>query len=140
MIFIPGNVPSMKNSRIYSAGKGSFHSKACQHYLRDMGIKHFSSSKREVIGYKTRQNLFRESVGNYFDECIFPLQLGIHFVRHSRRRFDFVNMCQIVLDLLVAHRCLPDDSMDYVWPYVLEINGRGYSVDRTKPGVFLKRG
>ena len=56
-VFIKGNVPSSKNSRI-ATKRGVFHSKQVTNYLRDLGIQHFSSSKKEVKVYKTKPLLF----------------------------------------------------------------------------------
>ncbi len=64
-IFIPGNVPSLKNSKIKTA-RGIFPSKTVMKYLRSLGIQKYSVSKKEVIGFKTRDNLFENLRSSWF--------------------------------------------------------------------------
>jgi hypothetical protein len=137
VIFIPGNVPSSKNSKI-ATSKGVFHSKTVAKYLRSIGVKSYSLRCRTVSEYRQRSNVFRQSVGSFFDGIQYPAIVGFHFVRDTRRQFDFHNLCQIVADLLVAHEYLKDDSMDYLIPVPYMVNGRWYSVDKFNPGVFLE--
>jgi hypothetical protein len=56
MIFIKGNVPSLKNSKI----KGIYHPKTVTKYLRSLNIQGYSASKKTVKEYKdpNRPNLF----------------------------------------------------------------------------------
>jgi hypothetical protein len=144
MIFIPGNVPSLKNSKIATTiGKGKnkrvilLPSKTVKNYLQDMGIKKYSA-KGGVDEYMTRENLFRESVGNYFDDIQVPVIVKFFFVRDSKRMFDFHNAVQIIADLLIAHGYIEDDNMDYFIPVPMMSGGKWYSVNPSDPGVWLK--
>ena len=134
MIFIPFNVPSLKNKKV----KGMYHPVTVRKYLQKIGVKSYSSSRRTVTGYKTRPNLFRESVGDYFNNIEYPAVIWFHFVRDSKRKFDFHNALHIVADLLVAHEFIIDDNMDYFLPYPMFLNGKPYTVDKNKPGVFIE--
>ena len=136
MIFIPGNVPSSKNSKVKTA-TGVFNSKTVTKYLQKIGVCKYSVSGKTVKDYKTRPNLFRESVGDYFDGIEYPAIIGFHFARKTRRIFDFHNACQIVADLLVAHNFIEDDSMDYFLPVPLSVGGKWYTYDKCNPGVGL---
>lgn len=135
-IFIPFNVPSSKNSK----ANGRFHSKTVMNYLRSLNIQGYSASRKEVKEYKNpnRPNLFRQYVGTFFEGTEHPILLGMHFVRDSRRKADFHNLCHIVLDLLVAHDYIIDDNMNCVFPVPLKVQGNWYSVDKHNPGVYLK--
>jgi hypothetical protein len=144
MIFIPGNVPSSKNSKVAATvGKGQnaktvlLHSKTVKKYLRNLGIQRFSA-KTGITGYVTRPNLFKRDVGGYFDDVEYPCVLGFNFVRDSLRKFDFINACQIICDLLAAHGYINDDDMKHLIPMPMMINGSWYSVCKDKPGVWLK--
>ena len=136
MIFICGNTPSLKNSKV----KGIYHSPTVTKYLRSLGIQGYSASKKTVKEYKdpNRPNLFRQYVGNYFEGVKYPILLGVHPVRNSRRKADFHNICHIIFDLLVAHDLIPDDNMDYIFPSPMSINGQYYSISKEAPGVYLK--
>lgn len=143
MIFIPYNVPSSKNSKIHTKSGGVFMSATVQKYLREIGIASFSSSKKIVKEYKTRPNQFRDATEKYFKDNFdfsqnIPCELGIHFVRGSRHKFDMYNIFQIVADLLVAHDIIPDDNMDCLIPIPMKIDNLWYSYDKLKPGIYLK--
>jgi len=144
MIFIPFNVPSLKNSKIATmVGKGNnkrvvlLPSKTVKKYLKHMGIKKYSL-RSGVEEYATRENLFRQAVGDYFKDCQKPVIVKLHFVRNTKRKFDFHNAVQIIADLLVAHGFIKDDNMDYFIPIPMRLNGQWYSVDKENPGVWVK--
>jgi len=140
LIFIEGNVPSSKNSRI-NTSIGSFASKTVKAYLGKLGIQSYSSSKKIVTGYVNRPNLFeqlREEFTKQIESKELPLEIGFHFVRDSKRKFDFHNIVQVILDLLTAHDFIIDDNMDCVIPYALKIDNKFYSVDKETPGVWIE--
>ena len=135
-IFISGNVPSLKNSKVKTQ-KGVFMSKTCKTYLTSLGIQKYSSKDKIVIGYKQKPNLFK----NAFIEWIKPstqIVLGFHFVRGSRHSWDMGNISQIILDLMTAHNLIEDDNMDWVVPQAYKKDGKYYSYDKNNPGVFIK--
>lgn len=140
MIWIEGNVPSLKNSKVKTS-RGVFASKTVKKYLQEKGIQKYSLRDKLVIGYKTRENKF-ESLRADFLKCRhkkpYPLRIGFHFVRNSKRQFDFHNAVQIIADLLVAHDFIEDDNMDCFIPIPMKIEGRYYSYDKDNPGVYLK--
>lgn len=133
-IFIKGNVPSSKNSKI----NGRFFSKTVQNYLKYYGIATFSSSKKQVVHRKVKPNEFPiEQLMNLFKDREFPITIGFHFVRNSKHKFDFGNVCQILLDLFTAYDIIPDDNMDYVVPQCTWIEKKAYSYDKSFPGVYI---
>lgn len=140
-IFIPGNVPSLKNSKIKTS-RGIFPSKTVKKYLQNLGIQKYSVREKEVMGYKTRPNLFEECRSPWFkllgEGRKGPIVVGIHFVRDSKRRFDFHNATQIIADLLVAHDFIDDDDMCEFIPMPVKYQGRWFTYDKDKPGVYLK--
>ena len=140
LIFIPGNVPSSKNSRI-NTSKGSFASKTVKSYLNSLGIQSYSSSKKIVKGYVNKPNVIeglRESFLKQTEGKELPLEIGFHFVRDSKRKFDFHNIVQVVLDLLTASDFIIDDNMDCVIPFALKIESKFYSVNKEQSGVWIK--
>lgn len=137
-IFIKGNVPSLKNSKIKTS-RGIFSSKTVKNYLRSLGIQSYSSSKKQVKKYVNKDNDFLLNE-NYFLTQLKtkPHIIGFHFVRNSKRNFDFNNANQIIADLLVAHGFIEDDDMSNFIPVPLKVNGKFYSIDKENPGVYLK--
>lgn len=93
------------------------------------------------MGYVRRENLF-EQLRTDFEKVLEgkdpPFKVGLHFVRSSKRKFDFNNANQIIADLLVAHDIIEDDNMDYYLPYPLEMDGKYYTVDKESAGVYIK--
>ena len=140
LIFIPGNVPSSKNSRI-NTKHGSFASKTVKAYLNSLGIQSYSSSKKIVKGYVNKPNVIeglRESFLKQTEGKELPLEIGFHFVRDSKRKFDFHNIVQVILDILTASDIIIDDNMDCVLPFALKIDNKFYSVDKEKSGVWIQ--
>jgi len=150
LIFIPFNTPSLKNSKVKTS-RGIFSSKTVKKYLGLLGIQSYSSSKRVVVGYKTRENKF-EALIPEFKKMIngkeFPILIGFHFVRESKRKFDFGNATEVIFDLLTAHKVIPDDNMFFVFPSVMSIDGvlptkeninnyEWHSIDKENPGVYV---
>lgn len=139
-IFIPGDVPSSKNSKVKSK-KGIFHSKTVRKYLSGLGIKHYSTRNKYIDTLKTKPDIFIDSVEPLKEELKKadpPYRIGFHFVRGSKRSFDFHNMVQLVADLLVAADVIEDDDMDHFIPLPYKRNGEYYSIDREDPGVYIK--
>jgi hypothetical protein len=140
MIWIDGNVPSSKNSKVKSKN-GVFSSSTVKRYLSALGIQKYSVRRKEVTGYKTKPNVF-ENLRPEFEKALegkeSPVWVGFHFVRDSKRKFDFHNIVQIVADLMVAHDFIGDDDMDHFIPVPFKIKGQLYTVDKEKPGVYIK--
>ena len=153
MIFIPGNIPSLKNSKVKTA-RGIFSSPTVNKFLRSIGIQKFNSRKKEVKGYVdlTRPNQFealREEFMKMKAATRDPIVIGYHQVRNSKRLFDFSNSVEIVQDLMTAHDFIEDDNVKHVFPVPMSIDGQLidpdnprafplYSVDKEGAGVYIK--
>lgn len=140
LIFIPGNCPSLKNSKIKTS-RGIFPSKTVKDYLTDLGIQRYSASRKEVIGYVRKPNKIeelREKFNKALEGKEPPVEIGFHFVRKTKHKFDFNNANQIIADLLTAHGIIEDDNMDYFIPYAFKMNDKFYTIDKENPGVYLK--
>ena len=138
--YISGNVPSLKNSKIMTK-HGLQHSKTVSKYIREKGIRSFNSSKQLVEEYKKRPNIFKEEIKGLKEEIEKyekPVLLEFYFVRDSRRKFDFCNATQIILDLLTAHRTIIDDNCDEILPVPYLIDNKCYRVDKAACGVYLR--
>lgn len=153
MIFVPGNIPSLKNSKVKTS-KGIFHSPTVSKFIRSLGIQHFNSRKKEIKGYKDplRPNKF-EALRSKFEKMREgkddPIIIGYHQIRNSKRLFDFSNSVELVQDLLTAHDFIEDDNVKYVFPVPMSIDGKLinptnprefplYSVDKENAGVWIK--
>lgn len=153
MIWIDGNIPSLKNSKVKTA-RGIFSSPTVNKFIRSIGIQAFSSTRKTVKGYvdEMRPNKFEE-LRTQWNEMRGvkkdPIFLGFHQVRKSKRLFDFGNSTEIIFDLLTAHDFIIDDDVSRIFPIPMSIDGeipteenirhiKWYSVDKENPGVYLK--
>jgi hypothetical protein len=139
-IFIPGNVPSLKNSKVKTS-KGIFRSKTVSKYLQKIGVKDYNVRKKTYENYKTRPNLFLESVlplKSLIAKKEPPYLMYFHFIRGTKHSCDFGNMCQIIHDLLVAHRIIEDDNMNYLIPFPMKVDEKWYSYNKDNPGVLIR--
>ena len=119
---------------------GRFPSKTVTKWLRLYGIQGYNSGKKTVKLFKRIQKQYDfEELCSAIKYCnSYPLQLGLHFVRGSKHKWDFHNPCHILLDLMTAFDIIPDDNVDYVLPFPLEINGSYWSYNKETPGVYIK--
>lgn len=120
LLFLRGNVPSSKNSKQWT-GKFLVHSKTVSKYLKTYEFQ-YKEKKEEFL------NLTRG--------IPLPLFLGFHFVRDSRRKYDFHNAVQLVCDLMVKHGWIEDDNTKFIYPVPLAIDGEYQSLAK-EGGVFI---
>lgn len=117
-IFIYGNVPSSKNSKVWT-GKLLVSSGIVYRYKRQ-ALRQFNAHKNRFI--KAAENK--------------PLPLLVHFTffRETKQRFDFNNISQIVCDLMVKSGWIEDDSYKYLVP----VFNPEVIIDKINPGVKIE--
>ena len=120
-----------------------FHSKTVANFLREHGIKHYSSSKKIVEGYKTKPDTFRPYVVQLKKIMVEknlqpPYKLEFYFVRKTKARFDFGNAVELLSDLFTAYCLWEDDNCDYYLPFPWVIDNSCYKVDKDNPGVYIR--
>lgn len=121
-LFIPYDVPSGKNSkRMVVRKNGSrtlLHSKAC--------VRYKSNTERY---WQLLQPVFLAKLKGRSA----PYSIEFHFVYSHEFRWDYHNMVQYPLDLMVEYGWLEDDDKKSVKPLF-----RDYSIDKNKPGLYIK--
>jgi hypothetical protein len=122
-IFIPGNVPSSKNSKQWT-GKMLIHSKTVRRYI--------SATKTHYINSKKVFDSRLAKLCQWKTSTIFPLHISFYFIRNSKRKFDYINPAQTVQDLMVKYNWIDDDNCDIMIPVF-----KGYHIDKEKPGVII---
>jgi hypothetical protein len=121
--FIPGNVPSSKNSRQTNKKTGrSFVSKIVQRYYKSTEGKWMEYAPE----FRKRWNTLPKPWIVYF-----------HFIRDSKRRFDFINPCQTVQDRMVHYDWLEDDNSGIMIPMPLKVNGSWSLIDKDNTGCII---
>ena len=106
VIFIPGNTPSSKNYKRWT-GKTLISNPQTLKYKKHNAWFFLQNKAKFLYGAKLVQP---------------PFHIGFHFVRDSKRKFDFINALQIVQDMMVEHNLIEDDNMDLLIPYPLILN------------------
>lgn len=115
-IFIPGNVPSSKNSR-RNFGNLSLPSKATVQWRNNTAIywaKHRNTFKKMIKGKEK------------------PYKINFLFVRGTKHAFDYINPAQTIQDEMVKYRWIEDDDCHNIIP-----NFSPYIYDKNKAGVFI---
>tara|TARA_Y100000401_G_scaffold106997_1_gene100972 strand:+ start:156 stop:545 length:390 start_codon:yes stop_codon:yes gene_type:complete len=115
--FIPGNVPSSKNSRQWT-GKYFIVSKTVSKYRQATNATYIE---------------LKDSFKEVFNTLELPVYITFKFIRNSRRKFDYVNPLQTVQDDMVKHGWIEDDHCDIIIP-VFE----AYEYDKNGSGVIIK--
>lgn len=129
-IFIPEEVPSKKNSRriLYKFNKGK---------------------RIPFIGASARYKKWQEKVSIHFavnkskflyllTKVSSPYYIGIHFIRKRQGPFDFNNISQGILDLMVQHQWITDDNVKIILPIPLKNkDGASYTIDKKQPGTII---
>lgn len=121
LIFIPNNVPSSKNNKVWT-GRYFIWSKRALAYKKD--------TKEQFL---LNKDLFLSMLEGKEK----PYIVGFHFVRNNKHKFDFVNMVQTMQDLMVEYEYLEDDNCDIMLPFPLIINDKYYQIDKNNPGVYI---
>ena len=115
-IFIPGNVPSSKNSKRWT-GKMLINSKTVMNYIKE--------SKGYYLEYK---NQFKKELKQHE----YPVKISFKFIRKSKHKFDYINPALTVQDLMVKNGWIEEDNAEFMIPVFEQ-----YEYDKEKPGVYI---
>lgn len=129
MIFIPGNVPSLKNNKII-IGIGA-KCRCCKQSPRRVLIssKSVRQWKKDTDKYwKQYKNEFLEMLSN--SEA--PHKISFKFIRKTRHKFDYTNALDTVQDEMVQQGWLEDDNATVIKPIL-----RTFKYDKLNSGVYI---
>lgn len=116
-IFIPTNVPSSKNSRVWT---GRF----------------FIASKAVAKWRKETKPYWEQYKDDFLMDCCgkgSPIEVRFTFVRGSKHKFDYANPLNTIQDEMVKHGYIPDDNADEILPVLAP-----YIYDKVTPGVYIE--
>ena len=117
-IFIYGNVPSSKNSKVWTGKKLINNSRV------------FLYKRQAQKQFEVHRNRFIKATANR----PLPLNIKFTFFRDSHRRFDFNNISQVVCDLMVLCEWIEDDSYKFLVP----VFNPEVMIDKINPGVKIE--
>jgi hypothetical protein len=115
-IFIPGDVPSSKNGRVWT-GRFFVEKNAVKKY------KKFSES-----AWRDNTDVFLKMIEGKEP----PYSVNFKFIRGTRRKFDYINMLQTVQDLMVKNDWIEDDNFTFLIP-VIEV----CEYCKESPGIYI---
>lgn len=125
-IFIHLNTPSSKNSKRMIIKEGQkpllIHSKTVAKYI-----------KQSKVDWLEQKAAFRHLSGG----SSMPQVIGIHFVRGTRHKYDWINMVQIVQDLMVKYGWVEDDNVEFLIPIPFKMKGSYSSYNKERPGCWI---
>jgi hypothetical protein len=130
-IFIPGNVPSLKNSRRITSTGRSIASDLVVNYVADSGPYWILRRQKFLDMLKGKMK---------------PYNIHFKFIRSSRKAFDYHNAIQILADsmsteninrqsknpIVLKYAWLEDDNASVMKPIFED-----FTVDPEKPGVYI---
>ena len=116
-IFIPGNVPSSKNSKQWT-GKLLINSKATRAYIKT------------TQGFYMKYRVDFQKMLKGKEK---PYKIHLEFIRGTRHKFDYINPAQTVQDLMVKYNWIKDDNCNEIIPIFAE-----YQYNKENPGVIIK--
>jgi hypothetical protein len=116
-IFIPGNVPSSKNSKQWT-GKMLINSKATRAYIK------------ATMGFYMGSRVDFQKMLKGKEK---PYKLSLQFIRGTKHKFDYINPAQTVQDLMVKYNWIKDDNCEEIIPVFEK-----YKYDKKNQGVIIK--
>lgn len=122
--WIPGEVPSSKNSRnIFQDKSGKI-----KNLPNDQSLRYYKATRTT---YQIYCNSFRRQVKST------PVKVEMFFVRKTNGTWDHHNAIQIVADQMVKCAWVPDDDVKNLLIYP-PLNEPYYAVDKNNPGVLIR--
>ncbi len=136
IVFIPGRVPSSKNSRVTNRKTGrSFPSPVVQEYYKI--TEGYWLSEAEAFRWR-------------WEKLSKPWPIYFHFHRKSKHAYDWINPAQTVQDRMkdrwikqkegvrvLQKRWIGDDDISEMIPFPLRLNGAYTTYDKFNPGVTI---
>lgn len=124
-IFIPGNVPSSKNSKQLFKN-----SRTGNNFISSSELckKYVERTKGNYMMFKSRFLKMTEGKKK-------PYRILFRFIRNSKHKSDFHNLVQLPMDLMIEHEWIDDDNMDEVVPVP---SNEPYFIDKNIPGLIIK--
>lgn len=133
LLYIPGHVPSFKNSKRIITSKNKL-GKIKRSLIASKAWSNYEKNYR--IFYKARtKGMFK----HLFKGESYPLKVGFFFIRKTKQKFDFHNICAGVLDLMQHEEWIPEDDIEHIVPFPFIIDESWHFVDKKFQGLLIKK-
>jgi len=67
-----------------------------------------------------------------------PYKIGVHFIRGTHHKYDWVNPIQTIQDEMTHAGWIDDDNITEMVPFPFKIKGKYTGYNKEKPGFYLK--
>lgn len=115
-IFIPNDVPSSKNGKTWTG----------KYLVSKPAVARYEKEAKAI--FKNNAQLFRQVTA----DIELPLRLHFQFHRKTKRRFDYINIAQLLCDMMVRYDWIDDDDASHLLP-VFE----PFTYNKDSPGVTI---
>lgn len=122
IFFIKHNVASSKNGKMWTGSR----------FIASKSTREWRENSRQC--WEDNKDKFKEQLVGLKK----PYIVGYHFVRNSKRRYDWANPVNSMQDEMVKYSYLDDDNVTEMFPIPLSIDGEFTSYDRNNAGVYMK--
>lgn len=136
-VFIHLNTPSSKNSKRIIVKEKNEKCPVC-HRADYYTILIHSKTTAKYIKMSKLDWLEQKAPFRHLSKgAALPLVVGMHFVRGTKHKYDWINMVQIVQDLMVEYHWIEDDNVEHLIPIPFKMKGEYSSYDKERPGVWI---
>lgn len=141
-LFIPGDVPSLKNSKqIYWKTTSEKSKSRVVSYMGKRRVSPFITSSKLVKAYEKLSGPYYDLLRPKFLEIVkdLPLPYKIEFVpAFSRNKnMDFNNFNHLITDMMKKHGWINDDDIHHILPFP-KMEPPHFIVDKNSPGVYIR--
>ena len=134
IIFLPGNVPSSKNSRqsMTIDTKPYYNKNGKLKTYRNVNIpsKLTLAYKQMIMPYMLEARPKWLAMKQGLEGV---LKVEFTFIRESRRTFDYINAAQIIQDMMQEMSWIENDNCNFLKPYFGD-----FKYDKENPGVEIR--
>lgn len=120
-IFIPFNVPSSKNNRVWTG----------KYFIESTRVRKYRKSIQEYFINNKEQ--FIQAINGKEK----PYLIGFHFIRDNKHKWDWINMLQVIQDEMVCNGWIDDDNTNEMVPIPYLKDGKYFSISKDKPGIII---
>ena len=136
LIVVEGSLYSSKNSRRIVSNKGKTKNARPFYLLKSQQA--LTADTSIIFQLNRQREIWQDMFNRHLEFCndndlpVYPLRIKFHIYRQNKVRFDFVNVVQSILDMLVKAEYIEDDNANIVLPVFTP-----YLIDKERPRTEL---
>jgi len=136
-IFIPYQVMSSKNSKQIWWKKGAMTNTNMKALMKGKPVIPYITDSDHVKAYKKQTAIYYQTMVMDFRKLLLgkktPYLIEFTFIRESKQKWDYLNIAQVVQDMMQKHGWLQGDDITQMKPVFGD-----YQINKENPGVRIK--